>query len=78
MVTDKLLPSRRTELEREFHQWAKETGARVDVFNVLAWLEDKGLMLNDRKRQILIEMRDEFRRTGWMATARHLDDVLNG
>jgi len=71
-----ILPSRRLELEQEFHKLAKETGARVDVFNVIGWLQEKGLMLSDRKRQMLIEMRNEFRRMGWPGTAAKIDEVL--
>lgn len=71
-----LLPSRRRELELEFHQWAKNTGARVDVFNVIGWLQERGLMLSDSKRETLLEMRDEFLRMGWPRTAAKLDEVL--
>jgi len=71
-----LLPSRRRELELEFHQWAKDTGARADVFNVIGWLQERGLMLSDKKRQILIDMRNELKRTGWMDTAAMIDEVL--
>lgn len=77
MVTpDHLLPSKRRELELEFHQWAKDTGARADVFNCIGWLQQKGLMLSDSKRQILTEMRDEFKRLGWPRTAAQIDEVL--
>ena len=76
VLEDYLLPSRRRELELEFHQWAKDTGARVDVFNVIGWLQERGMMLSDSKRQALLEMRDEFRQQGWMQTAAKLDEVL--
>ena len=75
MVTDEL--RHRVKLEREFNEWAKAIGARPDVFNMLVWLQDKQLLLTNRKRQVLTEMRDEFRRIGWMETAKHLDDVLS-
>lgn len=75
-LEDHQLPSRRRELELEFHQWATNTGARVDVFNVIGWLEEKGLLLNESKRQILIDMRNEFKRQGWTQTAANLDEVL--
>lgn len=71
-----LLPSRRRELELEFHQWAKNTGARVDVFNVIGWLQERGMMLSDSKQKILLELRDEFRRMGWPQTAAKIDEVL--
>lgn len=71
-----MVNDRRRQLELEFHRWAKATGARVDVFNVIGWLDEKGLLLSDKKRQILTEMRDEFRRTGWMTTAGLIDEVL--
>lgn len=70
------LPSRRRELELEFHQWAKNTGARVDVFNVIGWLQERGMMLSDSKQKILLELRDEFRRMGWPQTAAKIDEVL--
>lgn len=75
-LEDHILPSRRRELEIEFHQWAKDTGARIDVFNVIGWLQEKGLMLSDRKRQMLTEMRNEFKRMGWPNTAAKIDEVL--
>ena len=75
-LEDDQLPSRRRELELEFHQWPTNTGARVDEFNVLGWLEEKGLLLNESKRQILVDMRNEFKRQGWTKTAASLDEVL--
>ena len=75
-LEDHQLPSRRPELELEFHQWAKNTGARVDVFNMIGWLEEKGLLLSESKRQILVDMRNEFKRQGWTQTAANLDKVL--
>jgi len=76
VVNDHLLPSRRHELEKEFHQWAEDTGARVDVFNMIGWMQEKGLMLSDRKRQMLIEMRNEFLRLGWPNTAAKIEEIL--
>lgn len=73
---ESLLPSRRRQLEIEFHQWAKDTGARVDVFNAIGWLEGRGLILSERKRQILVEMRNELRQLGWPRTAAKIDEVL--
>lgn len=73
-----LLPSRRRELELEFHQWAKSTGARADVFNVIGWLQERGMLLSDGQRQILLQMRDDLKRMGWMQTAARLDEVLKG
>lgn len=71
-----ILPSRRLELEQEFHKWAKDTGARVDVFNVIGWLQEKGLMLSDDDRQSLVAIRNEFRLMGWPRYAARIDAVL--
>jgi len=73
---ESLLPSHRRQLELEFHKWAKDTGSRADVFNCIGWLQERGLMITQRKLQILTEMRDEFKRQGWMRTAANLDEVL--
>ena len=73
---DHLLPSRRRTLELEFHQWCKNTGTRPDVFNVIGWLQEKNLMLNDRKMAILSTLRDEMKRMGWMQTAANIDEVI--
>ena len=71
-----LLPSRRRELELEFIQWAKDTGARADAFNLIGWLQDKGLMLSDRKRKLLTDVRDVLVKAGWMTNAAMIDEVL--
>jgi len=76
MLDADLLPSRRLQLEREFHEWAKNTGTRVDVFNVIGWLQEKGLMLSDHKLKLVIEVRDELKRSGWMQTAAKLEEVF--
>ena len=71
------MAGRRRDLELEFHQWCKNTGARADAFNMIGWLEEKGLLITDRKRAILTAMRDEMNRMGWTETAANIDKVLS-
>lgn len=73
---ESLMPNHRRQLEIEFHQWAKNTGSRADVFNAIGWLQERGLMFSDRKREVLTEVRDDLKRYGWMDTAAKLDEVL--
>lgn len=70
------MAGRRRDLELEFHQYCKNTSSRPDAFNMIGWLEQKGLLITDRKRAILTAMRDEMNRMGWTETAANIDKVL--